>query len=89
MNTDEAREVIARILGQIAPEVDLATVAQDGELQQELDLDSMDFLNLVNGILESTGIDIPERDYPQMQSLDGCARYLVAHSSDRAPGPMS
>ena len=49
-------------------------------LQEELDLDSMDFLNFVAAILDETGIDVPERDYPQLQSLDGCARYLVQHS---------
>jgi acyl carrier protein len=84
VNTDEARAVIARIIGQIAPEVDLASVPQDAELQQELDLDSMDFLNVVTGVLEVTGIDIPERDYPQLQSLEGFARYLVQQTRDGA-----
>ncbi|MGZ4691234.1 MAG: acyl carrier protein [Acidimicrobiia bacterium] len=85
MNIDEASDVIAGILGQIAPEIDLTSVPRDAELQQELDLDSMDFLNLVSGILEATGIEVPEHDYPQLQSLDGCASYLVQHSGDRHP----
>jgi acyl carrier protein len=86
VNTDEAREVLAQVLGQIAPEIDVASVAPDAELQTELDLDSMDFLNLVSGIHEMTGVDVPERDYPLLQSLDGCARYLVDHSSGTRPG---
>lgn len=86
MNRDEARNVIAQVLGQIAPEIDLTSVAADAELQLELDLDSMDFLNLVSGIHEMTGIDVPERDYPQLQSLEGCARYLVQHSSGKPSG---
>jgi len=82
VNEDDARRVMARVIGAIAPEVELAGVPDDAELQQELDLDSMDFLNLVNGILEATGIDVPERDYPQLQSLGACIGYLVAHSDD-------
>ncbi len=86
MNTDEAQRVIVRILSQIAPEIDLTTVAPDALLQEELDLDSMDFLNFVGAILDETGVDVPERDYPQLQSLDGCARYLVEHTGGSGGG---
>lgn len=89
MNESEARGVLVRIIGGIAPEVDLAGVPDDAELQQELDLDSMDFLNLVNGILEATGIDVPERDYPLLQSPAGCIGYLVAHSGDAPRGGLA
>lgn len=44
----------------------------------------MDFLNFVTGILEETGIEVPERDYPLLQSLAGCARYLAEHSAGPA-----
>ena len=81
MNTDEARTVITRILARIAPETDPSTLAPDALLQEELDLDSMDFLNFATAILDETGIDVPERDYPQLQTLDGGTRYLVQHSS--------
>jgi acyl carrier protein len=45
-------------------------------LCEQIDLDSMDLLNLVIAIHEATGVDIPEADYPEMASLDGCAAYL-------------
>jgi acyl carrier protein len=80
VNLDEANEVIGRILSRIAPEISISSVPTDALLQEELDLDSMDFLNFVGGLLEETGVDVPERDYPQLQSLEGCARYLVAHA---------
>ena len=51
-------------------------------LQEALDLDSIDFLNLVVGLTESTGIEIPERDYPQLSTLDGAVAYLTSHSAD-------
>lgn len=75
-----ARELLERILAEIAPEVDLAGARPDGQLQEELGLDSMDFLNLMIGIHDATGLEIPERDYPQLSSLAGAIRYLTSRS---------
>ncbi len=69
-------------LAQIAPEADLEALEPDVDLTEQLDIDSMDFLNFVIGLNEATGVDIPERDYPQLTTLDGCVEYLRAH----APG---
>ena len=46
-----------------------------------MDLDSMDFLNLVTALHEETGIDVPERDYPQLSTLAGFVSYVVAAST--------
>ncbi|HEY5156126.1 MAG TPA: acyl carrier protein [Acidimicrobiales bacterium] len=77
MNRDEARTLVAEVLAGIAPEVDLADVGPDESMQEALDLDSIDFLNLMTGLHERTGLEIPERDYPQLVSLDGCVTYLA------------
>ena len=77
MTRDEALAVVREVLGGIAPDVDLATVAPDADLRTEADLDSMDFLGLVEGIAERTGVEIPESDYPRVRSLDGLAAYLA------------
>lgn len=77
----EIRALLARLLGGIAPEVDLDDASPDGDLQEELGLDSMDFLNLMIAIHEETGISIPERDYPQLASLDGAIGYLTSRSA--------
>jgi acyl carrier protein len=45
-------------------------------LREQIDLDSIDLLNLMIAIHEATGVDIPEADYPKMASLDGCVVYL-------------
>ena len=82
MNTDDARTLIARLLHRIAPEVDLDAADPDAPLQEAMDLDSMDFLNLVTALHEETGIDVPERDYPRVSTLAGLVAYVVA-----APGP--
>ena len=77
MNHDEARDVIAKGLRGIAPEADLSEVDGSKPLQDELDLDSMDFLNLMVAIHEQTGVEVPERDYPKVAHLDGLIAYLV------------
>ena len=42
----------------------------------------MDFLNFVVGIDERTGVDIPERDYPQLSTLNGCIEYLTTRMAE-------
>lgn len=77
---DNPRETIARLLREIAPEADLDTLEPAADLREALDLDSMDFLNLMIGIHDATGIDVPEHDYPQLVTLAGCVSYLRARS---------
>lgn len=79
MTRDEALAVVADVLGRIAPEVELDDVDPAEDLRDEIDLDSLDFLNLVEGIKERTGVDVPEEDYPQVRSLDGVVAYVAAH----------
>jgi len=81
MTTDEARTVIFRALGDIAPEVDPAEVVLDVDLTEQLDLDSMDYLNWMLAINETTGIEIPERDYSKFMTIDAAASYLVQAAS--------
>lgn len=69
-----------RVLGDIAPEAELEQIDPAVDLREQLDLDSMDILNLMIGIHEATGVDIPEVDYPQMASFNGCVAYLRPRS---------
>jgi acyl carrier protein len=82
MNRATAFDLLADLLHRIAPEVDLHAVDVDAPLQEEVDLDSMDFLNLVTALHAQTGIDVPERDYPALSSVDGFIDYLVQHSTN-------
>ncbi|HYA69557.1 MAG TPA: phosphopantetheine-binding protein [Acidimicrobiales bacterium] len=78
MNDDDARNLIRSVIGEVAPEADLDSVGPDEMLQEALDLDSIDFLNFVTGLHERTGLEIPEREYPELATLEGCVRYLTA-----------
>lgn len=78
MRESELREVMLQALADIAPETDLAALDPSEDLAEQLDIDSIDFLNVVVAVHELTGIDIPERDYPKLTTLDGAVAYLVA-----------
>ena len=80
MTPDEARAIVVAVIGRIAPEADLDDVDPAADLRDEIDLDSLDFLGLVEGIKERTGVDVPEADYPQVRSFDGVVAYLTAHA---------
>jgi acyl carrier protein len=74
----ELGKMVQEELNNIAPEVDLATVDPAADLREAIDIDSMDFLNLVTALHHRTGIDIPEIDYPKIVTLSGMVAYLAA-----------
>ena len=76
MTDDEIKALVLRELGKIAPEVNLDEIDPAVDLREQVDLDSMDILNLAIAIHQATGVDIPEADYPRMTSLNGCVDYL-------------
>jgi acyl carrier protein len=73
----EIRAAIARALRDVAPEVDMSALAGDADLRDEAGLDSVDMVNFAIGLMEETGIDVPERDFPRLLTLDGCTSYLL------------
>jgi acyl carrier protein len=77
MTRDEITAVLIEELGKIAPESDANRLDLDADLREELDIDSMDFLNLVTALSERLKIEIPETDYPSLATLRHAAAYLV------------
>jgi acyl carrier protein len=75
---EELRAAVVSVLGEIAPEADAARLDPTRSLRQQLDLDSMDFLNFVVGLHRRLGVEIPESDYSRLASLDGAVAYLGA-----------
>jgi acyl carrier protein len=76
----DLREIVLRVLGEVAPDADTAALEPDDDFRQRLDLDSMDHLNFVVGLHEATGIDIPERDYGKLTTVRGAVAYLGSRS---------
>lgn len=77
MNSVQATEIVTSVLGRIAPEADLDDVDPAADLRSEIDLDSLDFLAMIEGLKEQTGVDVPEVDYSRVRSLNGVIAYLV------------
>jgi acyl carrier protein len=73
---DEIREVVVRVLDRIAPEAAGAPLRPDVPFRDQLDLDSMDTLNFAIGLHEQLGVDVPERDYGKLTTLDATVGYL-------------
>ncbi len=78
MTRDELRATVLRVLGDIAPEADLAAVRPDLPFREQLDLDSMDALNVMVGLHAALDVDIPEADYPKLATLDAAVEYLAS-----------
>ena len=80
MTRDELKGTVLQVLGEIAPEADLASLKPDVAFRDQLDLDSMDNLNFVIGLHAALGVEIPEADYPKLATLDRCLDYLMAEA---------
>ena len=77
MTRDDVAAMLIDELGRIAPETDASRLDPTAELRDELDIDSMDFLNLVTALSERLKIDIPETDYPKLATFGHAVDYLV------------
>ena len=77
MTRDDITAVLIDELGRIAPEIDASQLDPNADLREELDIDSMDFLNLVTALGERLRIDIPEIDYPNLATFAHAVDYLA------------
>lgn len=80
MTEAEARTLLRDLVAGIAPEADFAGLAGDEDMREALDLDSIDFTNLIIALHDRTGLDIPEADYHRLYTLAGAAGYLAGHA---------
>lgn len=77
MTHDQVKQIVLDIIAEIAPDEDLSDVKSDVRLRDQLELDSMDFLDIVMELRKKHGIEVPEEDYGELASLDSCANYLT------------
>ncbi len=81
MNTDDARELVERTLLDIVPDADLAGLPPDADLREFLELDSLDFVTLVERLSVRADYRIDEEDYPHLRTLDSAVGFLAAHAA--------
>ncbi len=85
MNEQELRAAVLDALVEVAPEIDTASIDPDQDLAEQLDIDSMDFLGVIVAIHDRTGIEVPERDYPRLATLNDAVSYLAGARAHAAP----
>jgi len=76
MTPTEIRETFLEELTRVAPDLDAGDIGPDDHLQEDLEIDSMDFLNLVSALHKRLGVNIPESDYPRIETLAKAVDYL-------------
>jgi acyl carrier protein len=85
MNDGELRAIVLATLRRIAPEVEPGELRPGVALRDQVDLDSMDWLNFLVALHGRLGVDIPEADYRRLVTLDDVVAYLAARLP-AAPG---
>jgi acyl carrier protein len=78
MTDAEIRAAVIRALKRVAPEADAAALRPDVRIREQVEIDSMDFLNFVIELDRELGVDVPESDYAEIDTLDKAAAYLSA-----------
>lgn len=82
MNRAEIREEILDILSDIAPDEDLSQLDDQKPFREQLELDSMDFLDIVMELRKRHRIQVPEGDYQQLASMASTVAYLTPKLAD-------
>lgn len=81
MTAEDIRRIYLEELVRIAPDLDTDIIGDDDHLQDDLELDSMDILNLVTALHRHLGVNIPEEDYPRIATLAKATEYLLSSSA--------
>lgn len=82
MTPDRIREVILEILENIVPDEDLSGLKDDVPFREQMELDSMDFLDIVMELRKQYRVQIPEEDYPNLATMSGTVQYLTPLMKD-------
>lgn len=77
MNVSDIHDTVMVELRRIAPEADPSALKPEEDIREQLDMDSMDFLNLVTALSRCCGVPIPERDYARLQTVHAMEEYLL------------
>ena len=82
MTSAEIKKAVLAILADIAPDEDLSNLKEDVPFREQLEMDSMDFLDIVMELRKRYRIQIPEEDYTQLASMTSTVNYLEPRMKD-------
>lgn len=77
MNPEEIRQAIIEILTRIVPDEDLSDLDDAVSFREQIELDSMDFLDIVMELRKQYRVQIPEEEYVRLDTMDGTVEYLT------------
>ena len=83
MTREEIVLAVKDIITTIAPDEELEGLDERELLRDQIELDSMDFLDIVMELRKRYGVEVPEEDYPKLASLDSCEEYLAPLLADK------
>jgi acyl carrier protein len=83
MTREEIGQAIIDIITEIVPDEDCSQIDPAAKLREELDLDSMDFLDIVMELRKQYNVEVPEADYPELATLNSCIDYLEPKLKDQ------
>ena len=83
MTTDEVVVAVKDIIETIAPDEEVTNLDMNERLRDQIDLDSMDFLDIVMELRKLYGVQVPEEDYKELATLQGCVDYLHPHLAEK------
>lgn len=72
----DVRQIVIDIISDIAPDEDVTSLDDKKSLREQLDLDSMDFLDIVMELRKRHKVEVPQEDYPKLATLESCVAYL-------------
>ena len=76
MSADTIRKIILDILTRIVPDEDLSGLRDEVPFREQMELDSMDFLDIVMELRKQYRVQIPEEDYHHLNTMAGTVQYL-------------
>ncbi|HME60123.1 MAG TPA: phosphopantetheine-binding protein [Candidatus Binatia bacterium] len=77
MTESEIRQIVQQALSNVAPEVDVNAIDPAKDIRDQVDIDSVDFLNFVIGLHKEFNVEIPDADVAKLTTLNGCVGYLA------------
>ena len=81
MTKEEIKQKIIEQIYEIAPEHEGETISETDNLQRSLEIDSFDFLSLLTALNETLGVEVPESDYSEVDTLAHMTDYFAEHMS--------
>ncbi len=77
MTAEDVKKIVIDIIADVAPDEEVDGINPGQSLRDQLDLDSMDFLDIVMELRKRHKVEVPSEDYPQLATLDSCVAYLT------------